>query len=336
MVSHESARNNGIMDNNMEIDIVCLWVDGSAMGFGEKLKSRLRTSNSVMSADQAGIHRFRSNDELLYSLRSIHRYAPWVRKIHLVTDGQHPPWLNVLHEKIAIVTHRQIFAHQEDLPVFNSNAIEMNLHRIPDLARKFLYFNDDLFLGRPTRLDDFMTGAGSHIFYLEPNPLHRNPDRGPVHDRAYVYTQNVARDRWADVEPSYLPAHCPQLYDRDHLCHLERQFKEAFDKTSAHPFRSPEDLVLRILYQAFLLSDRERTKGHQSRLLAWGSPDYSFLSMGKKPIIMVRAFVHIIRKQPKFICINDDLADFAADRFILKLETYFLKKLYPEKSCFEK
>jgi len=67
-------------------------------------------------------------------------------------------------------------------------------------------------------------------FLLEPNPLHRNPDRGPVHDRAYAYTQKVVRDRWANVELSYLPAHCPQLYDRDHLGQLEQQFQEEFDK----------------------------------------------------------------------------------------------------------
>ena len=322
--------------NNMQVDIVYSWVDGSAPGFAEQLRSRLRSSNPAMSADQSGTHRFRSNQELLYSLRSVHQFAPWVRKIHLVTDGHQPSWLNTHHDKIALVTHRQIFARKEDLPVFNSNAIEMNLHRIPDLTKKFLYFNDDLFLGRPIRLGDFMTHEGDHIFYLEPNPLHRDPDLGPVHDRAYAYTQKVARARWADAELFYLPAHCPQLYDRDHLSQLEQQFQEAFNKTSADPFRSPKDLVLRILYHAFLLYDREQCKRHHSRLLAWGGSDYSFISMERKPLAMVRAFTHIIRKQPKFICINDDLGDAVADHCILKLETCFLKKLYPEKSCFEK
>ncbi len=320
----------------MQVDIVYLWVDGSAPGFKKKLRLRLGSSPSVESADRNGIHRFRNNQELLFSLRSVRRFVPWVRKIHLVTDGTYPSWLDGHHEKINLVTHRQIFHRREDLPVFNSNAIEMNLHRIPGLAKKFLYFNDDLFLGRPLRLEDFLTSTGSHIFYLEPNVLHRDPDCGPVHDRAYAYTQKLVRDRWNGVALPYLPAHCPQLYDRDHLFHLERLFQEAFERTRAHPFRSPEDLVLRILYCAFLLSDEERDKRHHSRLLTWGGPDYSFISMEKKTIAMVRAFTHVMWRRPKFICINDDLGDSTKDRFLLKLEKLVLNLLYPQKSCFEK
>jgi hypothetical protein len=320
---------------DMQVDIVYLWVDGSALGFDEKIKSLLSSSTKVKSADQIGIRRFRNNDELLYSLRSVHLFAPWARRIHVVTEGLHPSWLNTRHDKIAIVTHEQIFRRKRDLPVFNSNAIEMNLHRIPDLAKKFLYFNDDLFLGRPVALDDFVTDAGGHIFYLEPNPILQYPDCATVHDRAYCYTRTTVQDQWPDVEISFLPAHCPQLYDRDHLGRLEQQFQEAFDRTSGHAFRDPEDLVLRILYHAFLSSHEGEGKEHRSRLLSWGSPDYSLIMMERKPIAMVRAFSHIVRRRPKFFCINDDLGVSVVDRCILKLQTYFLEKMYPEKSCFE-
>ena len=321
---------------DMQVDIVYLWIDGSVPGFDEKIKSRLCSSTMVKAADQIGTRRFRNNQELLYSLRSVHRFAPWVRRIHVVTEGLHPYWLNTRHDKIAVVTHQQIFRRERDLPVFNSNAIEMNLHRIPDLAKKFLYLNDDLFLGRPIGLDDFMTDAGGHIFYLEPIPIPQDPDCVPVHDRAYYYTRKAVQDRWPDIEISFLPAHCPQLYDRDHLGRLEQQFQEEFDRTSGHAFRDSEDLVLRILYHAFLSSHKGEGKEHRSRLLAWGSPDYSFITMERKPIAMVHAFNHIVRSRPKFFCINDDLGDSVGDRCILKLQTYFLEKMYPEKSCFER
>ena len=32
------------------------------------------------------------------------------------------------------------------MPTFNSHTIELNLHRIPDLAEQFVYFNDDTVL----------------------------------------------------------------------------------------------------------------------------------------------------------------------------------------------
>ena len=57
------------------------------------------------------------------------------------------------HSCIRVVPHSEIFPDTGDLPTFNSHAIEACLHRIPDLSENFLYFNDDVFLGRPRRKD---------------------------------------------------------------------------------------------------------------------------------------------------------------------------------------
>ncbi|MFD0331960.1 hypothetical protein ACFQZC_36840 [Streptacidiphilus monticola] len=83
-----------------------------------------------------------------YSLRSIHQYAPWVRRIHLVTAGQRPVWLNTDHPDIRVVDHREIFSDPDALPTFNSHAIESQLHHIDGLAEHFLYLNDDVLFGR--------------------------------------------------------------------------------------------------------------------------------------------------------------------------------------------
>ena len=58
------------------------------------------------------------HDELLYSLRSVEQYAPWFRRIYIVTDGQVPVWLNLSHPKIRLVTHSEIFENVADLPTF--------------------------------------------------------------------------------------------------------------------------------------------------------------------------------------------------------------------------
>ena len=38
-----------------------------------------------------------------YSLRSIEKYAPWVRKVFIVTNGQIPNWLNLDNPRLHIV-----------------------------------------------------------------------------------------------------------------------------------------------------------------------------------------------------------------------------------------
>ena len=43
---------------------------------------------AVSADDLSGANRYRDNDELRYSFRSIEKYAPWVRRIFLVTNGQ--------------------------------------------------------------------------------------------------------------------------------------------------------------------------------------------------------------------------------------------------------
>lgn len=54
------------------------------------------------------LNRFADNEELKYSLRSVQKFAPWIRNIHIVTNGQIPAWLNLEHPKINLVTHRVI------------------------------------------------------------------------------------------------------------------------------------------------------------------------------------------------------------------------------------
>jgi DNA-binding response OmpR family regulator len=85
-------------------------------------------SNGTTTA--ASANRYRDNDELRYSMRSLEKYAPWLRRIVLVTNGQVPAWLDVAHPRITVVTHAQIFANASHLPVFSSPAIEVHLHHL--------------------------------------------------------------------------------------------------------------------------------------------------------------------------------------------------------------
>eukprot|EP01062_Namystynia_karyoxenos_P059032 TRINITY_DN50464_c0_g1_i1.p1 TRINITY_DN50464_c0_g1~~TRINITY_DN50464_c0_g1_i1.p1 ORF type:complete len:1186 (+),score=394.65 TRINITY_DN50464_c0_g1_i1:139-3696(+) len=116
--------------------------------------------------DKAGASRFQDNQELRYSLRSLQRFAGWVRNIYIVTNGQLPSWLNLEHPRLFIVPHHDIYVNKSHLPVFASPTIECHLHRIPGLSRKFIYLNDDVMFGAPIHPEDFWSRVDGHRIYL--------------------------------------------------------------------------------------------------------------------------------------------------------------------------
>lgn len=134
----------------MEIDFVIPWVDGRDPAWQAE-KNRYLPDFPAVSATS---NQYRDWGLLLYWFRSVEQYAPWVRRIHFLTWGHVPEFLNLACPKLHIVRHTD-FIPAEYLPTFSSHVIEMNLHRIPDLAEHFVYFNDDTFLLREFRPEEF-------------------------------------------------------------------------------------------------------------------------------------------------------------------------------------
>ena len=131
------------------IDIVITYVDGNDVNW-----QRQKNEYSPDGACDVNPNRYREWNNLYYLFRGIERYAPWVRKIHFVTWGHLPAWLNPDHPKLHIVRHED-YIPAKWLPTFNNRCIELNLHRIPDLSEQFIYFNDDMFLTAPVKPEDF-------------------------------------------------------------------------------------------------------------------------------------------------------------------------------------
>lgn len=171
-------------DDESAIDAVYTWVNGSdTLHLRARLKflnassaAGLQSSDANQSApapgdDAASASRFADHDELRYSMRSLEKFAPWVRRVYLVTNGQVPHWLDLSNPKVRVITHLEIFSAAtptsclHHLPVFSSPAIESHLHRIPGLSKRFLYLNDDTFFASPVVPDDFHCPvAGAKIF----------------------------------------------------------------------------------------------------------------------------------------------------------------------------
>jgi len=126
---------------NSDIDFVLLWVNNKDPLWKREMQKY--SSKSISYANNK--NNYRDWDNLQYLFRAFEYFTPWVNKIHFVTYGHVPSWLNINNPKLSIVKHSD-FLEDYNLPVFNSRAIEVNLHKIPNLSEKFVYFNDDFFI----------------------------------------------------------------------------------------------------------------------------------------------------------------------------------------------
>lgn len=141
------------------VDIVIPWVDGSDRNWKnkkEKWTGILQNVESKSLKDKSydGDMRYREYGTLKYLLRSIEKNASWINHIYVITDNQTPEWLNVNNKKITIVDHTE-FIPKEYLPTFNTNTIELNLHRIKGLSEHFILVNDDMIFNNVTKKADF-------------------------------------------------------------------------------------------------------------------------------------------------------------------------------------
>lgn len=130
------------------IDFVVLWVDDSDKEWQESFAKYKH--EAVMTDNQSiGAIRYRENGLLPYWFRGVEKFAPWVRRVHFVTNGQYPKWLNLSNPKLHFVKHSD-FIDQKFLPLFNANPIENNIYNIEGLSERFVYFNDDMYVAAPT------------------------------------------------------------------------------------------------------------------------------------------------------------------------------------------
>ena len=143
-------------------------------GVAETLQAAAQQLNASAAAavnltDQFTANRFRDNDELRFSLRSVWRFAPWARHVFIVTNGQVPHWLNLQHPRLTLVSHAELYPNRSHLPTFSSPSIECHLHRIPGLSSHYVYLNDDVLLGNEVWPDDFFTSSGGQRVFLSWN-----------------------------------------------------------------------------------------------------------------------------------------------------------------------
>ena len=259
-----------------DVDIVYTWVNGTDPIWVEKRRKIEKKLNITLS-NKTVKSRFIDFNELIFSIRSVEKFIPWFNKIFIITDNQKNFFLKD-NSRIIYINHSTIFP-QEALPTFNSNAIELSIFRIPNLSEHFLYFNDDYFISKPLKKNDFFEIDGRTKFYpsrrrwnrlaqifsaYEKNP-NRDSDSTIQFFSATSYTTLVFNVK-TKVKPNIVIQHAVFACSKTIMKKAYFLFEKEINETIHHHFRTYKD----ILFQSLML------------YVALINPNYSIIVLKKK------------------------------------------------------
>ncbi|CBT75679.1 MAG TPA: capsular biosynthesis protein [Glutamicibacter sp.] len=316
-----------IDDITFPIDAVYTWVDGEDPAWLETKRRRESELSGEEYHEEANhTARFRSRDELKYSLRSLQMFAPWFRKIFIVTAGQVPAWLDTSDPRIVVVDHRDIYPAGEYLPTFNSNSIISRLHHIDGLSEHYVYINDDVFFGRDLGPERFFTPTG--IAKVSPSNNRRPFGEATLLDEPHFnLTRNIRRllqERF-NVTVSRAIKHTPHPQLKSVHFQMEEEFRDEYENTWASPFRDHRDIVADQLHHYYAqITGRAITTGLR----------YHYINIRDNNYRLVMENTLRLRDRDTF-CINDAPVAGATpidDEFV----NDFLESYFPVKSDFEK
>ena len=305
----------------MKIDIVYTWVDGSDIKWQEERNNWAKKLDLPLPEEC----RYRDNDELKYSLRSVEKYIPWVNKIFIVTNGQIPKWLDVNHSKIKIITHKDIMPSKV-LPTYNSEAIETCLSEIPGLSEYFLYANDDCFINKHLKPTYFFSKNGKPIIRMvKQNWTTENMQRS-LYINNIKYCINLIKEKF-DKEYKLESSHNIVPYRKTYfrLCKLE--YSEEYEKTIHYKFRT-KNSVQQTLVSFFTIANnlgKLKIIKNKSGLF---HIDHLYVGLTNSETIKRR----LNRGKPNLFCINDGEYAQQNDRDDLKI---LLKNIFPKPAQWE-
>lgn len=330
-----------------KIDFVVLWVDG---GDPEWQKKRARFCPETEDNGN-DLNRYRDWGLLKYWFRSVEQFAPWIRKVFFVTDGQVPGWLNQEHPKLRMVKHGE-YIPEKYLPTFNSNVIELWLHKIPDLQEHFVLFNDDMFLTAPVQPEDFfrdgvpcesalldlVTSPGPedclpHMLINNFSLINQHFNKKKVIEKNFrkFFTLRYGTDLLRNFLlcpfqyfSCFRDPHLPSSYLKSTFEKVWEQEMELLERCSEHRIRSKSDLT------HWLMKCWQICEGNFSpRKTDWGR-HYELWEDEADRICR-----DMKRKKYRAVCLNDSKSDIDFEIIRKKLADSF-EQMLPEKSEFEK
>ena len=273
--------------------------------------------------------RFRDNDELRFSLRSLARFFPNHGHVYVVTDGQTPSWLRA-SPKLTIIDHADLIP-ASSLPTFDSGHIESYIHHIPNLSERYFYCNDDVFFGAPVDIDHWFSadGLGFYTGWSDEALVSNMPMQ-----EAATALENACRlsNDWLARLPNYHPiyrtfSHAPRPMLKSVLFELETIAPELFAMVRATVFRQWDKptIVSDFVLRWSLANGKAQIRDYPHRYLSTGDP----------ALAVELAELAASIGQLDFFCLNDTLDDASASDPRLQLVANALEQIFPSPSPFE-
>lgn len=222
------------------IDIVYTWVDDSFPGYLEVL------NRYVADKRDTNPNRTRDNlDIIRYSMRSVARNLPGIRKIYFVScRPQIPAWLNTDHPQIELVHHDRIM-DAAILPTFNSFCIVSHLHLLPGLSQRFIYFEDDMLAMSPALMETMFASDGRPYVHCTPNYVlprgKLNPKTSSPWNLSLANADAALSDRFGPGPRQHV-IHGPQVMDIGVCKAMCRDFADLIEATRASRFRGVDNV----------------------------------------------------------------------------------------------
>jgi len=258
--------NGGPLESKWEwvknISIVYTWVDGLDINF-QDLKAKYNGGNRNNNS------RFRSADELLYSLRSVEKYMPWHHgNIYILTCQQIPKWLNINNPRLKMIYHKDIFPSYA-YPTFDSGTIELFLDKIPGITERFIYFNDDFFLNNYVHPSYFFTSKGfypkiyknNYLMNLSENEVKKYILKEKGMFKVMSYNTKELIKLYFDSEYKYYHLHhFGYVFYRDLMEPFRQLFKEELKLFYFDKFRNwnkPHTLYLYLTFMEYIKQNND-------------------------------------------------------------------------------
>lgn len=323
LVMHDSLDRLDVVHE--PVDFVISWVNGS--------------DGATAYAAATSKNRWRDWDELRYAIRSIEAHAAWFRRLYLVVNnaapGSLPGWLDLANERLVVTAVSELFREPDaDLPTANSNAVEMNLHRLKGLSKRFVYMNNDWFINRHVDKSHFFHPRG-HRLMFNYAVQGDEPTSSVPRDRALAYNKRLLDEMFGYKPRRQLDVHAPLGLDRAVLAEMETHSELAapMNATSAHRTRNETDVVLAFVYPHYVASTG---RGYPSHGPLWVLRNV--IQFGLRDSIWRNRFYMLLINalNPTFFCVNDDVKGPAIDPAIGTELTTFLTARFPTPSMYEK
>ena len=240
-------------------DIVITWVDWSNKHFIQKLQDAGGRSEGCESGEFI---------EMKYMLRSLKAHNIPYGHIYIVYSDNHPPPKYLREtESLTFIPHSALVKDPSYLPLIHRESINAHLHRIPNLSRYFVHWEDDLILMNPKKVNNLFrdyknrkisSGDQLTLWKYTRSSFTAWKPMG----LAYIAFHNSANlfGVHERKEPTMAFGHDICFYDRQVMEELESTYPEYFEATMSYKdqlkerHKEPYIICAHCLFKHYLVS----------------------------------------------------------------------------------